>query len=101
ENDILDLYLAHREAAVRLACRVMRVRDGEDVVQTIFEYLFRKRAYLRDVPTRAYIFQAVRNAAVRHFTSTWVRWTQSLTYAEIESVNAMLEPDEPDDEVAE
>jgi DNA-directed RNA polymerase specialized sigma24 family protein len=72
EQDILDLYLAHRAPAVRLARSIVGV-EGEDVVHDVTLYLLEKRDYLRDPPGAAYFFTAVRHAALRRLLYAWSR----------------------------
>jgi hypothetical protein len=92
EDVVLDLYLAHGPAAVRLASRVLRTGEAADIVHDVFVYLLAKRRYLREIPTRGYLFQAVRHGALRTAIRYWSRFTPTLE--ELQSLQSMLAPDE-------
>jgi sigma-70-like protein len=96
EDAVLDLYLAHGPAAVRLAARVLGKSEAQDVVHDVFVYVLEKRRYIRQVPGRAYLFTAVRHAAIRRFVRYWSRFGPTL--AELHSAEQLLARDEPEAE---
>ena len=72
EQDIIALYLEHREHAVRIARRIVGA-DAEDVVHDVTLYLLEKRDYLRDAPGRGYFLTAVKHTALRRLLYAWAR----------------------------
>jgi DNA-directed RNA polymerase specialized sigma24 family protein len=96
DDVILDLYLAHGPACVRLAARVLRTGEAEDIVHDVFLYVFERQHYLTQLPTRGYLLTAVRHAALRRFIRYWSRVVLSPTLDELHSAEALLADDEPE-----
>jgi hypothetical protein len=72
EAEILAVYLAHRDVAIRRAGRICGPAAAEDVVQEATVYLLEKRDYLRRFDA-GYFHQAVKNAARRQRLYAWAR----------------------------
>jgi DNA-directed RNA polymerase specialized sigma24 family protein len=99
ETDVLALYLTHQAAAVRVAARVLGPSEAQDAVHDAFVYMLERRRYIQAVPGRAYLFQAVRHAALRRFIRYWSRTVLSCTVDELQSAEQVLAQDEPEDEM--
>src|SRR5439155_16839520 len=91
EQDIIALYLEHREHAVRIARRIVGA-DTEDVVHDVTLYLLEKRDYLRDAPGRGYFLRAVKNTAVRRLLYAWSRYVVAMDPETLVIVEQMTHP---------
>jgi hypothetical protein len=84
---LLATYLQCYRPAVRLASRIAGARDGEDVVQATFLYLWSRRDTLRAM-TNTLFFLAVKRNAYTVRASAWARRVHSVgdTLEEIEKI---------------
>lgn len=96
EEEIVDLWLAQRARAIRIARAIVGDADAEDVVHDVTLYLLEKRPYLKDAPGRAYFLTAVKHTALRRLLYAWSRYVvamdpETLVLAE----QAMYDPTQP------
>lgn len=96
EDVVLDCYLAHGAAAVRLAARLLGPSEAQDVVHDVFVYLLERRRHLKQAPTRGYLFVAVRHASIRRWVRYWSRVTLMCRVEEYQNAEQLLARDEPD-----
>ena len=72
-DDIRALYAAHRDQAIRLADRMGANGDSEDCVHNVVLWLIERQDYLKEPPTPAYFFTAVRRAVLERFRTSYIQ----------------------------
>jgi hypothetical protein len=90
EAEVLGLYLAHREYALRLARSICGEAEGEDVVQDVALYMLSRRAYLNTPVGRAYFLRAVMHTALRRHLYGWARYVVAMDPDMLEVVEAAM-----------
>jgi DNA-directed RNA polymerase specialized sigma24 family protein len=85
---LLDVYMAHRARAVRLA-RDIAGDEAEDVVQDVTTYLLRRLDTLRHMD-RSLFFTSVKRAAVKRVTEGWHRHHVTMALDELLVAEAKL-----------
>jgi DNA-directed RNA polymerase specialized sigma24 family protein len=83
EQDIVELFEAHRATARRLAERICGPLEGEDVVSDVVAWLLEHRDYLQSPPGVAYFFQAVTNNARRRLLYAWARYVVAMDQGDL------------------
>ena len=91
EQEILDLYLEHRDHAVRIARGIVGA-DAEDAVHDVTAWLLEKRDYLRDAPGAAYFLTAVKHTALRRLLYAWARLVVAVDPETLVIIEAMTHP---------
>src|SRR5262245_29858352 len=91
EQAILDLYLAHRAQAVRLARGIVGT-EAEDIVHDVVTWLLEKRDYLPHTPGARYFFTAVKHTALRRLLYAWARYVVAVDPAMLVLIEQLLHP---------
>jgi len=91
EQEILDLYLAHRAQAVRLVYGIVGA-EAEDVVHDVITYLLEKRDYLPHTPGARYFFTAVKHTALRRLLYAWARYVVAVDPAMLILIEQIVHP---------
>jgi hypothetical protein len=78
EQDIVDLYLANRTKAVRIARHLCGDLHAEDCVQDVVVYMLEKRDLLTAPPNKRYFFKAVTHGAMRRHRAAWAKYVVPL-----------------------
>jgi hypothetical protein len=91
EQEIVDLYVAHRARARQVARRIVGA-DAEDVVHDVTLYLLAKRDYLTAAPGAAYFLTAVKHTALRRLLSAWVRLVVAMDPEDLVTAEQVTHP---------
>lgn len=92
EQEIVDLWLAQRARAIRIARPIVGEADAEDVVSDVVLFLLRKRVYLKAHLGPAYFLTAVRNGALRKRLYAWARYVVAMDPEDLVIAEQMTHP---------
>jgi DNA-directed RNA polymerase specialized sigma24 family protein len=88
-EDLVQLFVASRAAAVRLARSLVGDLLAEDAVQSVFVYFVARRPMLREIPSEPYLLVATRNQCLDWLRRAHVRRTLATCGKGLQDLEAM------------